>query len=333
MMGTQIPDGNLRESRGAAVSGQPLEIRLHEALTVRVAPELCRVVRDGLRGRRELWINLEEVKDMDAVGLAALRDSARFAESSGVSTWILPSPEVYRALLLAGIIDDLALAGRGSGPSGPTTVVELDTFAAETLGAAVAATGRLCVRPPAWDDLALFERWANESRLDEMVGSQLLYLCRHLGPYHPEFTARTLHDPTSVTVLVEPLPGRGPVGFVRLYNVHLGEGFAFLETAIATPRALRGGMGIEASRLVLAWAMDVLGLRRIEAKVYAYNLLSVNSLRRNGFAQEGVLRRARTWEGQQWDILVFAILDEEMRRQRARDAFPYLGFWARDAAP
>jgi RimJ/RimL family protein N-acetyltransferase len=38
--------------------------------------------------------------------------------------------------------------------------------------------------------------------------------------------------------------------------------------------------------------MDVLGLRRLEAKVYEYNVLSMNSLARNGFRQEGVLRQA-----------------------------------------
>jgi hypothetical protein len=46
-----------------------------------------------------------------------------------------------------------------------------------------------------------------------------------------------------------------------------------------------------------------------------------------------VLRRARTWDGQQWDIVVFAILEDEMRRQRAREGFPYMGFWPRDDRP
>ena len=43
-----------------------------------------------------------------------------------------------------------------------------------------------------------------------------------------------------------------------------------------------------------------------------------------------MLRRARTWDGQTWDILVFAILEDEMRQQRELDGFPYLGFWPQD---
>jgi RimJ/RimL family protein N-acetyltransferase len=79
--------------------------------------------------------------------------------------------------------------------------------------------------------------------------------------------------------------------------------------------------------------MDALEIHRVEAKVYAYNVLSVNSLRRNGFQQEGVLREAKTYKGRRWDILVFAILEDEMRTQRAQECFPYMGFWAPDDRP
>ena len=166
-----------------------------------------------------------------------------------------------------------------------------------------------------------------------MVGSQLLYRCRHLGPYHPDFVAQVLHDPTALTLLVVPREAAAePVGFVRLYNIHLTETLGFLETAVVA-RSRRAAWGITASRLLLAYAMDAVGIRRVEAKVYAYNVLSVNALERNGFRQEGVLREARVYDGRRWDILVFAILDQEMREQRARDRFPYMGFWEPDADP
>ena len=99
------------------------------------------------------------------------------------------------------------------------------------------------------------------------------------------------------------------------------------KSAVADLRVLRKGWGIEASRLLLAYAMDALGLVRVEAKVYAYNVLSINALKRNGFAQEGVLRQARSYDGERWDILVFSLLEEEMREQRKQDGFPYMGFW------
>jgi RimJ/RimL family protein N-acetyltransferase len=63
----------------------------------------------------------------------------------------------------------------------------------------------------------------------------------------------------------------------------------------------------------------VLGLRRIEAKVYEYNVLSMNSLRRNGFRQEGVLRKAGFDGERYWDLVIFGILKEEIEAQRQKD--------------
>jgi len=97
------------------------------------------------------------------------------------------------------------------------------------------------------------------------------------------------------------------------------------------PRSLRAGWGIEASRLALSWAMDTLEIRRVEAKVFAYNVISINALRRNGFQQEGTLREAKTYGGQRWDILIFSILESEMREQRRRDALGAFSLWEPDA--
>ena len=310
-----------------------IEMRFHDGLSCRNAAAFCRAVRERLHGAAErLWLNLEDVKSVDVVGLAALLDAVRRAEAARVPISVLPSPSVYRALLNAGILDDLRLEGPGTGPSLPVD----DAHAESPEGGReiIAATSRLALRQPAWDELGVFERWSNDPLLEQMVGSELLYRCRHLGPYHPDFVAQVMHAPTALTLLVQPLQAsEAPVGFVRLYNVNLGERFGFLETAVVHPRSLRAGWGIEASRLLLAYAMDTLGLRRVEAKVYAYNVLSVNSLERNGFQKEGVLRDARTYDGQRWDILLYAILDHEMLEQRRRDRFPYMGFWESDARP
>src|SRR3989442_12510961 len=69
--------------------------------------------------------------------------------------------------------------------------------------------------------------------------------------------------------------------------------------------------------------MDVRGLRRIEAKVYEYNALSINTLKRNNCVQEGVLRKAAYHDGRYWDVFVFGILKEELEELRRRDK--YLG--------
>jgi RimJ/RimL family protein N-acetyltransferase/ABC-type transporter Mla MlaB component len=307
-----------------------IEIVVHEGLTSLALPGFCQRVRAGLAlGPSRLWLNLEDVKATDVAGLAMLLQATRRAESLGVETSILPSPAVYRALLSACLLDELPLEGIGAGPGTATRHVALEDTPPPPF---LASTARLGLRPPTWDELETFGGWANDSLLDQMVGSHLLYLCRQVGPYHPEFVARVLNDPAALTLVVVPAAGDAqPVGFVRLFDVHLVERFAFLETAIVNPRSLRAGWGIEASRLALSWAMDALEIRRVEAKVFAYNVISINALRRNGFQQEGVLREAKTYGGQRWDILVFSILESEMREQRRRDDLGSFEPWAMDA--
>ncbi|MBM4439069.1 MAG: GNAT family N-acetyltransferase [Candidatus Rokubacteria bacterium] len=296
-------------------------------LTLALAPVLCRAVQDALAaGSTAMTIDLRAATHADLVGLAALLQCAGAAERAGATLSIVPSQSLHAPVMAARLFEELPFVT--SAPLEPSEVVPVDAPALGTAAPLLARTPRIGLRQPTWEELALFERWANDRCLDEMVGSSLLYRCRHLGAYHPDFVREVLASPTSLTLLVEPLATPGhPVGFVRIYDVNLVSGIAFLETVVTTGESLRKGWGVEASRLLLAYGMDVLGLQRVEAKVYGYNVLSANALRRNGFHQDGVLRAAHRYQGQRWDILVFSILADEMRAQRARERHPYVGFW------
>jgi RimJ/RimL family protein N-acetyltransferase/ABC-type transporter Mla MlaB component len=301
------------------------DLRLAGDLTARAAPRLCEVVRERIAaGADTLRLDLTYVNHADVIGLAALLQCAQYAERIGTSLSIVPGSALYRVLVDAEIADQFNVAGEpvaaAQAPAGATP--------ARDAGHVLARTARLTLRLPRWDDLARFLHWAEDPLLAQMVASDLLYRCRHLGPYHPDFLAGLFASPTALTVIVEPIgPDARPVGFLRLYDIHLAQGFAFLETAVSSPEAFRRGWGIQASRLLLAYASDALAILRVEAKAFQYNALSINSLNRNGFRQEGVLRRARIYNGLRWDIHVFSILDDEMEAQRQHETFPYMGFW------
>ncbi|HEY7517888.1 MAG TPA: GNAT family protein [Methylomirabilota bacterium] len=171
-------------------------------------------------------------------------------------------------------------------------------------------------------DLAHLALWVENPVLERMVGSEFLQAFKHDWDKAPGFHDAVLNDPTQIVLMVEALTPdvQGPVGVVRLFNIHLLEGYAFLETIIAARRAIRCGLGVEAGKLIAYYGVDVLGLRRLEAKVYEYNVLSMNSLRRNGFRQEGVLRQAGYDGRRYWDVVVFGILKDEIEVVRKRDA-------------
>ena len=302
-------------------------LRARGDLTIALAPVLCRAVADALADSvTELAVDLRDAKSADAIGLAALLQCVDAAERMDAAFAVVADEPLRDAVLAARLFEEIPFVTAVADPIGDVRDVEAPRRPDES--PLLASTARIGLRRPTWDELALFGRWAEDRCLEEMVGSELLYRCRHLGPYHPDFVREIFESPTSLTVFVEPLATPGhPVGFVRLYDIRLADGIAFLETVVTTGESLRKGWGVEASRLLLAYGCDVLDLQRVEAKAYSYNVLSANALRRNGFQHEGVLRAAHRYQGQRWDILVFSILADGMRAQRARERYPSFGFW------
>lgn len=187
-------------------------------------------------------------------------------------------------------------------------------------GVVISRGTRVYLRTLIPKDLDLLSDWIEDPFLERMVGSEFLHAFKHVWDKAPAFYDAVLNDPTQVVFVVEANQGwTKPVGIVRLFNIHLLEGYAFLETIITDQRAIRRGFGVEAGKLISYYGVDVLGLRRIEAKVYEYNVLSMNSLRRNGFQQEGVLRKAWFDGERYWDVVVFGILKDEIDAVRRRD--------------
>jgi RimJ/RimL family protein N-acetyltransferase len=180
---------------------------------------------------------------------------------------------------------------------------------------------RIYLRTFTRNDLGYLDDWCEDPDLDRLVGSEFLQLYRAYEK-DASFYDAILNDPTQIVLMV--VPNREPhvpVGLVRLMNIHQAEGYAGIETIIADPYAMRHGYGVMASRLMAFYGVDAIGLRRLEAKAYAYNPLSINTLKRNGFTQEGVLRQAAYRDGQYWDIIVFGILRDEIEEQRRKDRY------------
>jgi RimJ/RimL family protein N-acetyltransferase len=76
--------------------------------------------------------------------------------------------------------------------------------------------------------------------------------------------------------------------------------------------ALRGrGLGREATRLVLAWGFDVLGLHRIQLEVLATNTRAIGCYVACGFRQEGVRREAQLYPDGWKDFILMGLLQSE----------------------
>lgn len=198
----------------------------------------------------------------------------------------------------------------------PTSRDERD-HAEATAPGVVAVGKRVFLRTLNESDGLMLKAWAADPLLQEMVGSELLERFTH-GPW-PGWLAELQADQSQINLVIASRRTGRRLGLVRLFSVHRRDGYAFLETMVADARALRLGYGIEASKLIAYWAVDVLKLRRLEAKVYPYNTLSVNTMKRRRWQLEGVLRQAVFHDGQYCDLLVFGILADEIELNKLDD--------------
>jgi RimJ/RimL family protein N-acetyltransferase len=74
------------------------------------------------------------------------------------------------------------------------------------------------------------------------------------------------------------------------------------------PQARGRGAATAAVRLVVPWALEALGLRRLEAWVEPGNEASQRVLRGAGFEPEGRLRNFLTLDGRTSDALVYSVI-------------------------
>ena len=77
------------------------------------------------------------------------------------------------------------------------------------------------------------------------------------------------------------------------------------------------GMFMDGGRMVVDFAVEVLGVRRLEARAAVANGRGNGALRKLGAVQEGVLRRSFLKNGQHLDQMLWSILSEEWRRTKA----------------
>ncbi|MGH3207419.1 MAG: GNAT family N-acetyltransferase [Trebonia sp.] len=80
------------------------------------------------------------------------------------------------------------------------------------------------------------------------------------------------------------------------------------------PNGRDRGLGTEATRLIVGYGFECLGLHRISLEVYAFNPRARRAYEKVGFRVEGVLRESLRYDGQWVDATVMSILAAEWPR-------------------
>ncbi len=104
-----------------------------------------------------------------------------------------------------------------------------------------------------------------------------------------------------------------PIGLFQLRQME--PGFTTAEWGFALGSAYWGtGFFAEAARMVVDFAVETVGVHRLEARAAAVNGRGNGALRKMGAVQEGVLRQGFCKDGRQMDQTLWSILAEDWRR-------------------
>jgi RimJ/RimL family protein N-acetyltransferase len=111
----------------------------------------------------------------------------------------------------------------------------------------------------------------------------------------------------------------GEQSAVGLFQIRqLEPGFATAEWGFAIGSSFWGtGMFVEGGELIVSFAIETLGVTRLEARAAVANGRGNGALRKLGAVQEGVLRRSFLKNGQFLDQMLWSILSEEWRQTKA----------------
>ncbi|TDQ45895.1 GNAT family N-acetyltransferase [Actinorugispora endophytica] len=125
-------------------------------------------------------------------------------------------------------------------------------------------------------------------------------------------------DPDRLDLAILGRPGDRFVGDLSLMDFDPENESAAYRIALSAIEFTGQGLGQEATRLVLRYAFERVGLHRVWLQVHAFNMRAIAAYRACGFDVEGRLRDVLLWEGRRHDALLMSVLEGGFRRRPER---------------
>ncbi|MGC1213649.1 MAG: GNAT family protein [Micromonospora sp.] len=172
---------------------------------------------------------------------------------------------------------------------------------------------RVVLRPFLDDDVAAFERVLADPEVVRLTGSppDNRFDVERLRAWYGSRNAQT----DRLDLAVVDRSSGACVGEVVLYEWDAHNNSCTFRTLIG-PTGRDRGLGTEASRLVVGYGFERLGLHRISLEVFAFNPRARRVYEKVGFVAEGVLRQVLR-DGDEWvDATVMSILAPEWAAHR-----------------
>lgn len=125
---------------------------------------------------------------------------------------------------------------------------------------------------------------------------------------HKEWLSNILNDKAKVYFMIEHFGDA--IGSIQLLDVNQTHRNAELAVRIFDDEMRGKGFGSRAIDLICKYSFNDLGLIRVWLRVFANNQRAINAYKKNGFAEEGVMKKAAFINGKFLDVVVMAIINE-----------------------
>ncbi len=170
---------------------------------------------------------------------------------------------------------------------------------------------KVCLGPLHRGLLSLMWRWESDLALSVLTGDPT----RPLTPeaIEADYERATKSGPERASFALYERATLRPIGTAGLRDINYAHGTAELGMGIGEADCRGKGYGTEATRLLLDYAFDALGLHNVWLRVYSYNERAIRAYRRAGFREIGRRRQAHRIGARAYDEILMDCLSTDPR--------------------
>jgi diamine N-acetyltransferase len=170
---------------------------------------------------------------------------------------------------------------------------------------------RVALGPIRKDLAATYARWVNSEGVRYGLGNIGIATPESEEKWVDEVVEKGAKKPPEVAefTIYDRTDG-APVGTVGLFEIEHEHGSA--EFGILLGERRGQGLGTDATRLVLGWAFETLGLRNVLLQVLDWNMEAQRAYERAGFRRIGVRRGCATSRGKPTDVVLMDVVPADL---------------------
>ncbi|NLT37335.1 MAG: GNAT family N-acetyltransferase [Methanomassiliicoccus sp.] len=170
------------------------------------------------------------------------------------------------------------------------------------------------LRPMLSEDSWLFYKWFNDQRVLADMGLKHALFCVSVEEERARI-GKKLSSPTDRDFIIVDLESEHAIGWAGLSHIDLRNSTAEVNVVIGEPQEWDSGKGIEATRMLVDHAFEVMNMHRLYLRVAEYNERAIACFTTSGFTVEGTMKDDHYHHGKYASSHLMSILREEGGRR------------------